>query len=94
MLLDRGICYLCVWGPDCERVHDLFDAERLPKEPEGRVVMTTWHSEDPLQEAIWFFANCTVPDEAFAPDCTDWVAISVRNATWGQEIRSALIRSD
>jgi hypothetical protein len=34
-LLQHGIAYLCVWGPDCERVHDQFDLERMPDEPKG-----------------------------------------------------------
>ena len=41
MLLERGIAYFCVWGPECERVHDLFDLERLPEEPRDNAVMTT-----------------------------------------------------
>ena len=41
LLLQEGIAYLCVWGPDCERVHDLFDLECIPDEPEGRCVMAT-----------------------------------------------------
>jgi hypothetical protein len=41
-LLQRGIAYLYVWGPDCERVHDQFDLERTLDEPKRRVVMTIW----------------------------------------------------
>ena len=90
-LLDRGMVYLCAWGPDCERVHDQFDLLRDPKEPEGQVVMTTWHSNESLPEALWFFANCAWPDEAFKANCTDWVAFSVANEAWAQEIRMNLI---
>ena len=90
LLLERGMAYLCVWGPDCERVHDLFDQERLPKEPRDRVVMTTWHSEDSLSKALWFFEHCAEPAEGFAADCRDWVAFSVANRPWQQQIRSAL----
>lgn len=25
-LLERGMAYLCSWGPDCERVHDITDS--------------------------------------------------------------------
>jgi hypothetical protein len=90
-LLDRGIAYLCVWGPDCERVHDQFDLERMPDEPKGRMVMTTWHSKESLSEALWFFANCVEPDVGFEADCTDWVAVSVMNDAWAQQIRTDLI---
>ena len=91
LLIEKGIAYFCVWGPDCERVHDLFDLERLPKEPRDRVVMTTWHSKDSLSEALWFFEYCVEPAEGFAADCRDWVALSVSNEPWAHQIREALI---
>ncbi|MGB7845965.1 MAG: hypothetical protein WBL63_10145 [Candidatus Acidiferrum sp.] len=31
-LLEKGLVYLCAWGADCERVHDIFDDEDLAKE--------------------------------------------------------------
>jgi hypothetical protein len=89
-LLQHGIAYLCVWGSDCERVHDQFDLERMPDEPRGRVVMTTWHSEESLSEALWFFATCAEPDDAFASNCTDWVALSVTNNAWASAIQIEL----
>jgi hypothetical protein len=91
-LLDRGLAYFCVWGPDCERMHDQLDLERMPEEPKERTVMTTWHSKDSLSKALWFFANCVEPVEGFAADCTDWVAVSVVNETWLQQIRTDLIQ--
>jgi hypothetical protein len=89
-LLRHGIAYLCVWGPDCERVHDQFDLERVPDEPKGRVVMTTWHSKESITDALWFFATCAEPDEGFESECTDWVAISVANEAWAETIRVEL----
>lgn len=64
-LLERGLAYFCVWGQDCERVHDQLDLERIPDEPKGHIVMTTWHSKESLSDALWFFANCVEPDEGF-----------------------------
>ncbi len=90
-LIDRGLAYLCAWGPDCERVHDQFDLERDPNETDGRVVMTTWHDEEPLAETAWEFANCAYPSEEFEVGCTDWVAIAVGNADWGRELRDELV---
>jgi hypothetical protein len=90
-LLESGLAYFCVWGPDCERMHDQFDLERLPNEPKGRVVMTTWHARESLSEALWFFANCVEPDEGFAADCADWVALSVTKDSWAQQIPTDLI---
>lgn len=91
-LLERGLAYFCVWGPDCERVHDQLDLERIPEEPKTRTVMTTWHSKDSLSDALWFFANCAEPAEGFEAYCKAWVAISVKNEVWAQQIRTDLIR--
>ena len=91
VLLERGIAYFCVWGPECERVHDLFDRERLPEEPRDRVVMTTWHSKESLSKALWFFEYCAEPADGFVADCRDWVALSIANESWAQHIRTTLI---
>ena len=90
-LLERGIAYLSAWGPDCERVHDQFDIERIPDEPKDKTVMTTWHSKESMPEALWFFANCVEPAGGYTASCKDWVAISVGNVAWAQQIRSNLI---
>jgi hypothetical protein len=85
------MAYLCVWGGDCSRVHDQFDLERDTEEREGRVVVTTWHDDEPIEEALWFFANCAYPDTEFEADCRDWVAISVANRGWEKNIRTELV---
>lgn len=90
-LLERGLAYLCVWGEDCSRVHDQFDLERNPDEPDESIVMTTWHDDESLGEALWYFANCAYPDDTFEQDCCDWVAISVASNDWEQTINSELI---
>ncbi|HWG22174.1 MAG TPA: hypothetical protein VG225_16715 [Terracidiphilus sp.] len=90
-LIGRGLAYLCAWGPDCKRVHDQFDFERDPNETDGRVVMTTWHDNEPLAETAWEFTNCAYPAEEFEADCTDWVAIAVDNADWERELRDELV---
>jgi hypothetical protein len=72
-------------------VHDQFDLERDPNETEGRVVMTTWHDDEPLSETLSFFANCAFPSDDFEAGCTDWVAISVANQEWELEITRELV---
>jgi hypothetical protein len=56
-------------GQDGERVLDLMDEEIIGAtslELDWPGVMTTWHSEESQEEALDFFLNCTVPDEAYA----------------------------
>jgi hypothetical protein len=36
-------------------------------------------------------ANCVEPDKGFEPNCTDWVAMSLINKAWWQQIRTGLI---
>ncbi|MEQ1716003.1 MAG: hypothetical protein ABL907_08470 [Hyphomicrobium sp.] len=69
-LIGAGAFYVCTWGIDCERMHDAVDnagMEREQLEPrsleEYPVVMTTWHSKESLDEALWFFKAL-----AFHPD--------------------------
>lgn len=64
-LLASGLCYICTWGPDCERVHDIFD-ERYggdgTTEPASDF-MSTWHSADTFDEAVEFFAMTAWPTD-------------------------------
>ena len=90
-LISRGLAGISVWGPDCSRVHDLFDEERDPNETNETVVMTTWHDNEPISEAVCYFDLCAYPAEGFEAECSDWVAISVANESWKEEMRSALI---
>jgi hypothetical protein len=92
ILFSRGLAGFSVWGPGCSRVHDLFDLERDPDETDERVVVTTWHSDEPLTEAVCYFDLCAYPSADFERDCTDWVAISVGNEVWKEEISSALVK--
>lgn len=91
-LLSRGIAGFSVWGTDCSRVHDLFDLERDPEETDERVVVTTWHADEPLSEAVCYFDLCAYPSADFERDCTDWVALAVANGNWEEEIRAALVK--
>jgi hypothetical protein len=89
--LRKGLCYLVAWGPDCERVHDLFDEVRdqperggyLPRFATGdNVVMTTWHALKPLADALFFFVHCTFPTDVFQPEWKHRIILSVRNEEW------------
>lgn len=93
-VLDRGLAYLCVWGADCSRVHDQFDLERDTSETDGRVVPTTWHDDEPLEEAVWHFVYNAYPSDDFEKSCKDWVALSIGNQEWEQDIRRSLADID
>jgi hypothetical protein len=93
-LLDQGMVYACVWGPDCESVHDSIDRPIFRRQPEGtdgNVIMTTWHAEDPIREAVWFFLNCAWPADNYVDTCSDWVAAVIGNPAWEAEVRAKLL---
>jgi hypothetical protein len=44
LLVEQGTAYFSVWGPGCERMHDLFDQEAArvaPRPTTESVIMTT-----------------------------------------------------
>ena len=87
LLIESGCVYFCSWGPDCERVHDIFDEVCDPDAP---VIMTTWHDRDSLDGALWFFVSDSHPDAEYDSTCGCGVAISVGDAAWAEHIRERL----
>jgi len=92
--LQRGFSSLCVWGRDCERVHDLFDdAERELHLPRGAswtstdVVMTTRHANETLDQALWHFAWCSIPTEYLESESQDCFVAVIGNPVWEREVR-------
>jgi hypothetical protein len=96
-LIGLGCAYFCVWGPDCERVHDIMDEEVIGDEPPATDIgclMTTWHAKEPLVKAVDFFLICTLPDEEYAPaGCPYGLAITVGSTEWATEIHQHLRRT-
>jgi len=87
-LLDAGAAYFATWGPDCARVHDLIDAERPQEEPgEDDVVMTTWHVDVDLDEAIWESVYVAIPAGRYAVGCNALVAVVVDDPAAAAQIR-------
>ncbi|MCO5165939.1 MAG: hypothetical protein M9894_06180 [Planctomycetes bacterium] len=93
--LASGLCYLVAWGPDCERVHDLFDRVIVDEHFRGAetvedVILTTWHERDSLEEALAFFLAHARPADAYRATCRSWVAVSIGSEDWAARIASGL----
>ena len=90
--LARGMVYFCAWGPGCQRFHDVVDEIRDEVFRQGRftpptpddTVMTTWHDDEDLEEALFFFATCAYPTDEYAIDSEYWLAICVGNPEWAE----------
>ena len=86
-LIAAGCVYFVCWGPDCERVHDIID-ECDPYT--DAVIMTTWHANVPIKEALWYFLNCTWPDERFEDSFKVGLAITIGSYEWATAARYAV----
>jgi len=89
--LERGMVYFCSWGPGCERFHDIVDEvivgddlseQEFSGPSTDDVIMTTWHDDETLEEALDYFAICTTPTDGFAADSDFRLVICVGNSDW------------
>jgi hypothetical protein len=87
-LLKSGGVYFSYWGHDCERVHDITD--ELHYRHSNSVIMTTWHNNETLDNALWFFLNSTWPDDQYEDTFRSSLAISIGSDAWATQIRAAL----
>jgi hypothetical protein len=55
--------------------------------------MTTWHSEEPLAEAILFALMSAWPDAPYEEGCAATLAIAIGSPLWAAEIRNAFADS-
>ena len=85
-LVDRGLAYFCAWGNRCSEVHDALDrcfVERAWEVGEADyVLMTTWHVDEPLEEALWFFSKVAIPSENHVVADFERFAVAVGNQGW------------
>jgi len=90
-LIEKGLAYLCAWGLDCERVHDIFDEievqRNLEIEDNGEM-MTTWHPDYTLEEALQFFVDSAFPQQPHEETCRDWIVAPIGNDKWEPKIRA------
>jgi hypothetical protein len=89
--LERGMVYFCAWGPGCERFHDILDelvvaddiGERQFAGPNDQdTIMTAWHDDETLDEALDFFVNMSHPTDGFESESDYWLAICLDNPEW------------
>jgi hypothetical protein len=98
-LLRAGASYFVCWGADCERVHDVIDEMvSVPGNdfgvPEEACIMTSWHDNESLGDAIWFFLYSTWPDDHYFDSTHAALAMSVGCTSWAGEIEAALDHPD
>jgi hypothetical protein len=97
-LLDSGAVVVCTWGPDCERVHDIFDWEELGPDPAAQprrggspeaIVLTSWHDGASLADTVYFVLSSSSPCPEYREGCGATLGVSIGSAAWAAEIRAA-----
>jgi len=95
-MIDAGGVYFCVWGPNCELVHDLIDEEWISQgstPATDPTLMTTWHDDDSLSEAIWFARHVAIPIDAYFDECRSIIAICVSCPSWAAQVQAIFAES-
>jgi hypothetical protein len=94
-LVDLGLVYFCAWGQGCQAVHDAVDMCDIARENHAAkpelFIMTTWHDDEPLEDAVWFFKELALPDETHGVPSFDRFAVAVGNPEWADNITRALL---
>jgi hypothetical protein len=89
-LLDAGAVYVCCFGNDCERVHDVIDEVDVHRDPDSdSVLMTTWHTDEDLSDVVYFALNIAWPDDGFADGCGATVAVCIDDPASAEAVRAA-----
>ena len=83
--IDRGLFWVSTWGADSERVHDIFDRVDVVQDPQPGIVMSTWHDDEPLEEALLLFWDA-FPAEGKRGG-PGRIGISVRSHEWIDDMR-------
>ena len=93
-LIRAGLSYIVAWGPDCERVHDIFDDADIAENPESNeqraVIMSTWHERESLEQALWFAVYCACPDAAYESTTISTIAAAIGNQRWARAVQTNL----
>ncbi len=95
-LLAAGCVYFCCWGNDCERVHDAIDDVLVGHGSSNGAwmnVMTTWHANESLEEAVDFFLDLACPNDTYLDACTAAVAISIGSELDAARVELAIARN-
>ncbi|HEY5956874.1 MAG TPA: hypothetical protein VIV60_09990 [Polyangiaceae bacterium] len=84
-----GCAYICCWGAGCRAVHDAFDFVTTQRDPDAPLIMSTWHDDETIADALWFALFCAHPDDS-AGECCRVVCISIGSSSHAEELRSAM----
>ena len=85
--IGRGLFWVSTWGPDCERVHDIFDRVDIAQDTEPGIVMSTWHDDEPLDEALLLFWHAFPAEGKLGGPAR--IGISVGSQDWTEKMQQS-----
>lgn len=90
--------YVCCWGPACEDLHDAVDAVIVQRDIDtGRehpLIMTTWHTDGSLAEAVDFVLHCTEIADDWPPTPRAARMLLIGNTAGEDELLAAISSFD
>ena len=90
-LIAAGARYFCAWGQACQTAHLAFDLACCDFEADNEpVILTTDHSKESLEDAIWFAMVCAYPADPYDREWHATLAICVNDRASSQTVRTAL----
>jgi hypothetical protein len=88
-----GCAYVVAWGKGCSHVHDSFDLASIDADPD-RHVMSTWHDDESLEEALYFALYDAWPDPDSFPDAEGARVVLAVGGAWLAEVRRLVVDQD
>ncbi len=92
-VLDQGMVYLSTWGGDAERVHDVFEEAAADWDPDAdadTAILSEWHEDEPLSEALRFSVADALPAHSYEGTCKATLAAIVGNPDAAERVRAWL----
>jgi len=95
-LVRAGLSYIVCWGPGCGRVHDTFDDADILEKLESNsldtdtVIMSTWHEDESLEEALGFALNSAYAAAPYDATTTSTIATVIANENWDRAVEACL----
>jgi hypothetical protein len=99
-IVKSGCLYVVAWGVACEAWHDSVDWAVLEvfnygDIPDDHFVMTTWHNNEALSEALWFAGQCAFhPDVELTETVILHIAVEARASQMLQTYRDSQVLAD
>ncbi len=95
--------YFCTWGAKCELLHDLADEilsdpnnekEFAKYQNEKSIIMSTWHNNETLADALWFALYNAVPADDYIEQTKNLIVIIMDNDDLYPEVKDYLLNVD